>query len=92
MEIENEFLEKLHKFIKYDDLIRKEKMEHKKTIANLEKEKAKFESYLALYLQSKDMDTINIGKNKIKIIEHITKTKDDDSVNSSFKLRRFNKK
>ena len=65
-----EFIEKVVKFIKYDDLIKKEKEEYKNAIMSLECEKKKLEIFLIEYLQSKDKDIINMQNDILKIIKY----------------------
>lgn len=96
--LNTEFVEKVLKFIKYDDLIKKEKEEFKNTITALEDEKHKLEEYLIKYLQLKDKDIINTETDIIKIIERKNKklssssssssTSSSNSTKSEFKLQR----
>jgi hypothetical protein len=88
--LNTEFIEKVLKFVKYDDLIKKEKEEYKNTIDALEGEKQQLELYLIKFLQSKDKDIINTQNGIIKMIEcNKKKTKtDSDSDQSGFKLKR----
>lgn len=73
--MQNDFIEKIIKYIKTDDLIRKETSEYKEKINTLKEEKIELESCILQYLDSKDYNIINIDdKNSLKKYESIRKS------------------
>lgn len=72
--IEREFLDKVIKYIKIDDLVRKKMEEHKEEIKVLKTDKQELEGYIIQYLQKMEEQFINInGSGKLIKNESITK-------------------
>jgi hypothetical protein len=70
----NDFVEYVVKYMKYDELLNKTIIEHKKEIDELKMQKKELEFFLIKYLDENDNDIINYGKNIIlKKIERRTK-------------------
>lgn len=72
--IQTDFYEKLIKYVKTDDLIRKETVEHREKMNTLKDEKMQLEEYIIRYLDSKKQDIINHNKGKIIKCESIRKS------------------
>lgn len=72
--MKDEFLEKIVKYIKTDDLIRQETLEFKEKINTLKEEKSEIETFILRYLDHADEDIINIaGNGKLSKQESIRK-------------------
>lgn len=59
--IEDSFMEKIVKYIKIDNLIRKETVEYKEKINTLKEEKQEMEAFILRYLDTKDEKVIQIA-------------------------------
>lgn len=68
----NDFFEKIIKYIKFDDLIRKETLEYREKVNSLKEQKLELETFILRYLDTIEQDTINIGgDNKITKYESV---------------------
>jgi hypothetical protein len=68
----NDFFEKIIKYIKFDDLIRKETVEYREKVNSLKEQKLELETFILRYLDTIEQDTINIGgDNKITKYESV---------------------
>ena len=73
--VNTDFMEKIVKYIKTDDLIRQETMEYKEKINTLKEEKVELETCILRYLDNMDNDIINVGgKGTIKKYESVRKS------------------
>lgn len=73
--VNTDFMEKIVKYIKTDDLIRQETMEYKEKINTLKDEKVELETCILKYLDNMDNDIINVGgKGTIKKYESVRKS------------------
>jgi hypothetical protein len=71
---DNNFLEKIVKYIKTDDLIRKKISEHKNEISELKEKKVVLEAQILKYLETIEQKQVNIdGKGKLLRTESIRK-------------------
>jgi hypothetical protein len=70
----NEFLEKVVKYIKTDDIIKEKNAEHSKEIKVIKETKNELEKYILKYLESKNQDYIMIP-GKCELIKNETVTK-----------------
>lgn len=59
--IEDSFLEKIIKYVKIDNLIRKETVEYKEKINTLKEDKTEMEKYILRYLDTADQKVIQIA-------------------------------
>jgi len=69
--VEDEFLDKVVKYVKIDDLIRKETLDYREKVNTLKEEKEVLETYILRYLDKVDNDVINVGSNG-QIAKHET--------------------
>lgn len=73
--IERDFLEKVIKYIKTDDLIRKETLDYKEKISTLKEQKDNIETYILRYLDTIEEDQIKIEHNgKLSKYESVRKS------------------
>lgn len=73
--MKDEFVEKIVKYIKTDDLIRKETLEFKEKINTLKEEKEEIETFILRYLENADENIINIaGTGKLSKQESVRKS------------------
>lgn len=73
--IKKDFLEKVIKYIKTDDLIRKETLEYKEKINTLKEQKDDLETYILRYLNTVEENQINIDHNgKLAKYESVRKS------------------
>ena len=73
--IKKDFLEKVIKYIKTDDLIRKETLEYKEKMNTLKEQKEDLETYILRYLDTVEEDQINIDHNgKLSKYESVRKS------------------
>jgi hypothetical protein len=73
--MKTDFMEKIIKYIKTDDLMRQEALNHKEKIATLKEQKSDLEQFILKYLTSMEEDQINIeGSGKIKKYESTTRS------------------
>lgn len=72
--VKNEFLEKIIKYIKIDDLIRQETSEYREKINTLKEEKNEMESFILRYLDHVEENVVNVqGAGKLTKQESIRK-------------------
>ena len=57
------FFERVIKYVKFDDLIRKENAEHRERVSALKEQKDELETFILRYLETIEQDIINIGEN-----------------------------
>jgi hypothetical protein len=73
--IKNDFLEKIIKYVKIDNLIRKETVEYKERVNTLKEDKQELENYILRYLEDKKEDIVFIeGSGKLTKYESIRKS------------------
>ena len=73
--LETDFLEKIVKYVKTDDLIRKETVDFKEKINTLKEEKEHLETYILRYLDSVEEDLVNMtGNGKLIKTESVRKS------------------
>jgi len=72
--LEDSFKEKVIKYIKVDDLMRKETIEYREKMNTLKEEKEELQSYMLRYLDSMEQETVNIeGTGKLSRCESVRK-------------------
>ncbi len=59
--VDNDFLDKVVKYVKIDDLIREETLEYREKVNKLKEDKDVLETYILRYLDKVDNDVINVG-------------------------------
>lgn len=73
--VQTDFLDKVIKYVKTDDLIRKETLEFREKINTLKEEKIALESHILRYLEEVDQEVVNIGaSSKLTKAESIRKS------------------
>lgn len=73
--IEDSFIEKISKYIKIDNLIRKETVEYKQRVNTLKEDKQEMEAYILRYLDTKNEKVINMeGSGKLTKYESVRKS------------------
>lgn len=73
--IETDFLEKVIRYVKTDNLIRKEAAEYKEKMATLKDEKQELENFIIRYLDIQENNVINInGSGKLTKYESVRKS------------------
>ena len=73
--LETDFLEKIVKYVKIDDLIRKETADYRDKMATLKEEKIDMEKYILRYLDSVNEQMVNMsGNGKLLKTESIRKS------------------
>lgn len=73
-QISKEFVQKIKKFIKIDDIIRDETKEYREKMNTLKEQKTDLELFIIRYLERVNEDLINIGNDKLSKVES-TRTK-----------------
>jgi hypothetical protein len=73
--MKKDFLEKIVKYMKTDDLIRKETLDYKEKLNTLKEQKEELETYILRYLEAVEEDQINIdGNGKLAKCESVRKS------------------
>lgn len=73
--MQTEFLEKLMKYVKTDDLIRQETIEYKEKINTLKEDKQELEEFILRYLDSIEQEVIDLsGTGKLTKYESVRKS------------------
>ena len=73
--MKKDFLEKIVKYMKTDDLIRKETLDYKEKLNTLKEQKEELETYILRYLDTVEEDQINIdGNGKLAKCESVRKS------------------
>lgn len=72
--VKTDFLEKIIKYVKIDNLIRKETVEYKERVNTLKEDKQELEGYILRYLEDAKEEVINIeGSGKLTKYESVRK-------------------